>query len=89
MQTDMLGAFLGSTDGSLVDEVLKVGTTHARAASSDDARIDVNVELDLGHVVLEDLDPSANVRQANNDCSSAIFGTYRSTYRVCQSDRDE
>lgn len=55
----------------LVYQVLQVRTTHPWAASSDHARIDVDIELHLRHVMLENLDPSAHVWQTHNDWLSA------------------
>jgi hypothetical protein len=51
----------------LIDEVLQIGTTHSRAAASDNTGVHIDVELNLGHVVLQNLDATTHIRQADND----------------------
>lgn len=50
----------------LVDEVLQIGTTHTGTTTRDDARVNIDIKLHFGHVMFQNLDPSANVGQSDN-----------------------
>ncbi len=45
----------------LVDKVLQIGTGHARAASSDDRRVNIDVRLDVGHVVFKNCNSASDI----------------------------
>jgi hypothetical protein len=45
----------------LIDQILQIGTAHTRTTSCDNASIDIGVDADVGHVMLENLDPATNI----------------------------
>lgn len=65
-QSDVLAALFRCLDGGSVDQVAKIGAAHARRTSSDDTRIDVDVELDVCHVMFENGNSAANIWQRDN-----------------------
>jgi hypothetical protein len=51
----------------LVDEILKIGTAHSWTSSSDNTSVNGGIDLDIRHMVLQNLNPSPDIRQSDDD----------------------
>src|SRR5690242_6582862 len=65
VRIDLLVLHSGSTDCGLVDEVFKVSSRHSTGGSSQVGSVNISCDGHVLHVVLENLNAAANVREGN------------------------